>query len=97
MSVIAKNEEEEEELVKQILLFHTIDDKPVIIPTSDFAAYCIDYHYDLLCKGFRLPSINKKQGQIVQYMDKYEQKKLPKSIIYQWQKQFESSYPQMLI
>ena len=50
-----------------------------IIPTSDFAAMCIDLHFDVLSEKFLLPSIAKKQRLICEYMDKYKQIELAQS------------------
>lgn len=49
-----------------------------VIPTSDFAAMCIDKNYQLLnlSQKLILPSIRDREGMIFEYMDKYAQKKL---------------------
>ena len=55
---------------------NTKKEKPIIVPTSDFAARTIDENYDNLSKTFLLPSIGEEQGKIAEYMDKYEQYKI---------------------
>lgn len=50
--------------------------KPLLLPTDDYSAYCCDSDYDRLSKFFVLPNINEKQGALAALMDKNEQKKL---------------------
>ena len=47
--------------------------KPILIPTSDFAALLIDEEYNKLNKKYILPSIDDKQGEITKIMNKYSQ------------------------
>lgn len=47
--------------------------KPVIIPTTDYVAALLDIYYNELKEIFILPNINKKKGEINNYMDKYNQ------------------------
>lgn len=69
--------ENEELLVENILKMVNKEEKKIpVIPTSDFAAMCIDKNYKLLSKKLLLPSIHECQGRIFEYMDKYAQKKL---------------------
>lgn len=74
--VIVKNDEKE--------LFSALSDfkrnmdgkKIAIIPTSDFAALCIDKNYDELSKYYAVLSIDHTEGRIAYYMDKFHQKEL---------------------
>lgn len=71
-----KCSENEDELVKSILQLVGKNTDIPVIPTSDFAAMCIDKNHAILEKNCVLPSISGKGGAICKYMDKYEQKKL---------------------
>lgn len=62
-----------EEKLIDVLMTKSSENKVAVIPTSDFAALCIDNHYDELKQYFYLPSISGKQGAIAQWMDKYFQ------------------------
>ena len=50
--------------------------RAAVIPTSDFAALCIDSHFDELNKLFKLPSVAEEAGAIVKKMDKFIQYEL---------------------
>lgn len=69
---------EEIALLTIISAFKNEASKPVIIPTTDSAAYKIDEIYDIISKYFIVPNINNIQGNIIKYMDKYNQYKLLK-------------------
>ena len=74
--VIVKNDEKE--LLSSLSDFkRNMDGKKIaIIPTSDFAALCIDKNYDELSKYYAVPSIDHTEGRIAYYMDKFHQKEL---------------------
>ena len=50
--------------------------KPVIISTSDSVTVVLDKNFSRLNEKFIVSNINNKQGEIVKYMDKYNQYKL---------------------
>ena len=56
--------------------FETVNNKPILIATSDKVAAIIDANYDRLKKHFIVQNINGKEKSIIRYMDKYEQFKL---------------------
>ena len=56
------------------------DQKPVLFPDSDFAAYVIDSHIDELAKSFVFPHVRHTSGAVVKWMDKVRQKQLAKSV-----------------
>ena len=69
----------EETAIKEIIKLYSNELlKPVIIPCSDKAAYEIDMNYNKLNGKFIISNINNTQGEIVKYMDKYEQYKIAK-------------------
>ena len=69
--------EDEELIVKNILkLANESNYKIPVIPTSDYAAMCIDVNYSRLSEKCILPSIKEKEGLIYEYMDKYIQKNI---------------------
>lgn len=47
--------------------------KPLVIATSDSMVALLDLNYNKLKDKFIIPNINKMQGEIVKYMDKYQQ------------------------
>jgi len=67
--------ESETELL-ELLLSKKSTQKVPIIPTSDFAALCIDNHFNELSQWYFLPSIAGVQGNITRHMDKYYQYKM---------------------
>ena len=67
---------EEEGIILDLLKKNGDNDggkKAIIIPTSDFAACLIDKHLNELSDDYIIPSINGRQGEVVKYMDKYNQ------------------------
>lgn len=66
--------ESELDLIRTLFLLENTG--TAVVPTSDFAQYCIDKHYNDLKRSFILPSIGCQQGQICKYMDKLEQVQL---------------------
>lgn len=70
--------EDEKELLSVLSAFErNLDDRKIaVIPTSDFAALCIDKNYNELSKYYALPSIDHTEGRIAYYMDKFHQKEL---------------------
>lgn len=62
--------EKEEELISLLSSIKLDNNKIYLIPTSDFAAYALDKNFDSLSQKYILPNIEKKQGKIIQYMDK---------------------------
>ena len=72
VGVVSENEEE----LISILLSVESASKIAVIPTSDFAAICIDKHYNKLNEKFFMPSISGEQGKIAKCMDKYYQYKM---------------------
>lgn len=64
------------EIVSSILQLTVEKEKTPVIPTSDFAAMCIDNNYNILIEKCFLPSINGIGGKIKEYMDKFTQKQL---------------------
>lgn len=58
--------------------FNNENEKPILIPTSDFAAKLLDDFFEELKNKYLVPNINNKSGEITKYMDKYEQYKLAK-------------------
>ena len=69
---------EDEDKIKEILIkkYANLENKAILIPTSDFAALFLDNHFDELKSNFILPNINNKQGEIEKLMDKFNQYKL---------------------
>lgn len=66
--------EDKEEVINTLMsAIEGLKEKAVIIPTSDFAALLVDENYNKLENKCILPSINKTQGGIAEYMDKYKQ------------------------
>ena len=60
--------------VKLLLqIFANETEPPVIIPWSDSAAAEIDRNYDALSHSFIVPSLNQKEGAIIEMMDKKNQ------------------------
>lgn len=70
--------ENEQTIIDSILQLAGNSNTVPVIPTSDFAAMCIDKNYHVLCKKCVLPSIKEKEGLIFKYMDKFSQSKLAK-------------------
>ncbi len=70
--------ENEKELLSVLSAFErNFDDRKIaVIPTSDFAALCIDKNYNKLSKYYALPSIDHTEGRIAYYMNKFHQKEL---------------------
>lgn len=66
----------------ELLLNECVDatQKPVLIPDSDFAASAIDLNLERLKDFFLFPNIDLKEGRIVHWMDKLNQKDLAKRI-----------------
>lgn len=64
-------QESEQDVLNYLLSWDGM--KIPIIPTSDYAAMCIDMHYSILSNKFILPSIAKQEHQICKFMDKYKQ------------------------
>lgn len=56
------------------------EEKPILIPDSDFAASTIDLHQNRLQDYFLFPNINHTPGQIVHWMNKLNQKCLAREI-----------------
>ena len=56
------------------------DSKSIIFPDSDFAASAIDSNLDRLKDYFLIPHINKKQGAVVDWMNKEKQKELAREV-----------------
>lgn len=52
------------------LLDHTTDQKQILFPCSDFAAYVIDRHYEELAPYYVLPGFQQKPGRVLKLMDK---------------------------
>ena len=69
-SIIKENEVE---ILDELSKYKNITPKPAIIPTSDYAEYVIDKNLDKLKKTFIVPSINNTQGEVIKYMDKFNQ------------------------
>ena len=67
---------EDETNLYNLLVSKQFDKKTPIIPTSDFAALCLDNHLDELNALYLLPSISGIQGNITKHMDKYYQHKI---------------------
>ena len=65
--------ENEKEIINALKKCKSISGKPVVIPTSDYAALLLDRKYNELKNDFYLPNINDCQGDIEKYMDKYAQ------------------------
>lgn len=65
---------DEKEIVEAILRIAGDEKEIPIIPTSDFAEYCIDKNLNILSRKCKVPSIKDNQGAIYQLMDKYAQK-----------------------
>ena len=65
-------------LLTMMSIFSDEEKKPVVIPTSDLITLKIDESYNQLSKKFIIPSINNKQGEIIKYMDKFNQYQLAK-------------------
>ena len=63
--------ENEKEIINALKKCKSISGKPVVIPTSDYAALLLDRKYNELKNDFYLPNINDCQGDIEKYMDKY--------------------------
>ncbi len=74
--VISTNYLSTEEEIINYLLNRSNYSKDIIIPTSDFAAFILDKNYNRLSKKYIIQNIDKKENQIVKYMDKYNQYKL---------------------
>ena len=56
------------------------DDKSVLFPDSDFAAYAIDSNLNRLKDFFLIPHVNNKQGAVVDWMNKEKQKELAREV-----------------
>ena len=70
--------EDEGRIFTEILKYKGEKIKPIIIPTSDHAAAAIDRNLDKLKKDFILPSVDRKQGKLLEYMNKQLQYELAK-------------------
>ena len=97
---------EDEAIDIMLSVFSNETKKPVVIPWSDGAAEAIDENYERLREYFILPSINEKQGAIIELMDKDRQieyarqfglKMLPSRIVRLEQEEaYEPDYPVIL-
>ena len=56
------------------------DQKPVLIPDSDFAASAIDLNLERLKDYFLFPNINLQEGRVVYWMNKLNQKSLAEEL-----------------
>lgn len=56
------------------------DQRPLLIPDSDFAASTIDLSMDRLSGHFRFPHVDHTPGQVVAWMDKLRQKDLAREV-----------------
>lgn len=72
-SIVCKDEEQALLMLQDI--YKDEKYKPILIPTSDKAAAIIDCNYERLSKLFIVQNICNKQGEIIRYMNKYEQYK----------------------
>lgn len=68
--------DEEEAIFTMIQEFENVDEKIVVIPTSDKAASILDSNLNRLSKKFILQNINNEENRINMYMDKFQQYKL---------------------
>ena len=69
----------EEKIIKTLINnYSKLDKKAIIIPLDDYTLSIFDSNYDQLSKDFILPSINKKQGEIVKLLNKNMQKEIAK-------------------
>ena len=71
--------EENENAMVQWLLAHAKEEKQILFPCSDFAAYTIDAFYDALCDHYIIPGFLEEPGKVVQLMDKYRQSEFARS------------------
>ena len=62
-----------EEAIVQWLMDYASEEKTILFPCSDLAAYTIDANYDKLCDSYILPGFKDKPGEVVRLMDKWEQ------------------------
>ena len=70
--------EDEKEIMTCLDKFSGNQNKPIIFPTSDFSEAIIDKNFNAIKSSFILPSINNKQGQILKFMNKFNQFELAK-------------------
>ena len=71
--------ENEKDIINLLNTKYTkINPKPVLIPTSDFAALIIDKNKSLLSKNFIIPGMSNNNFSVVNLMNKYNQYKLVK-------------------
>lgn len=56
------------------------DEKPILVPESDFAVMAIDSNLNQLIPYFHIPNIDERQGAVVEWMDKSRQKEKAKSV-----------------
>lgn len=68
--------ESEEEILEALKEYKHLKNKPVLIPTSDYAEYTIDKNLNELSKDFIVPNIDNIQGKIIELMDKFKQQDL---------------------
>lgn len=65
--------EESEESIFQWLLANIKDQKQILFPCSDLAAYAMDRHYDELEPHYILPGFQQNPGRVLELMDKWTQ------------------------
>lgn len=66
---------ESAEAILQWLQNHATDEKRLLIPCTDLAAYVIDINYAMLSEHYVLPGFKNAPGKVVHLMDKWEQSK----------------------
>ena len=74
--------EETEENIIRVLMTDCIDEiqKVILIPSDDYSVFIIDKNYDILKNHFLFPSIHKRQGAVIEWMDKERQKALAREL-----------------
>ena len=69
---------ESENSILQWLITNKTDEKQVLFPCDDLAAYTIDKNYKSLCDHYILPGFKDSPGKVSILMDKWEQNKFAK-------------------
>jgi len=67
--------EESEEAILRWLLSHATQEKQILFPCTDLAAYVMDVNYAVLCENYILPGFKNDPGKVARLMDKWEQSK----------------------
>lgn len=62
------------EIIKWITSHKGTNHPAIVFPCSDFAAYSVDRHYELLSKDFLLPGFKGQPEKVTYLMDKFHQK-----------------------